>query len=343
MQCYILWPNARKTAYYRKTKKDNIMKKGLLVLALAFGLQMQQTEAKILRVNNTPQIEASYAALDNALMDAAEGDTIYIESSSVPYGNRDAYGFNGMKITKPVTIIGPGYALADNKITEYAAGEAYIGGTIRIMAENTSISGVILSEVKIEANNVTLSRCQILDGTNNAVKILENVNGSVIEKCFIVGDIVGQNYPHNAMISNNIICGNVTTFERSRIEHNTFGKYTRFGTVRDLKFCTVIENVMYSIGKSKANTSAFVNNFEGDFTEYMPDSDFSKDKNYKFKLESPLSTKSSDGGPIGAFGGVEPYVLSGLPEFPVISNVTGPTSINVYQGLPVTVTYKLDR
>lgn len=319
------------------------MRKGLYLFAIAFAFCLEQAEAKILRVNNTPNIDATYTSLENALLDAAEGDTIYVESSSQAYGNRDAYGFNGMKITKSVHIMGPGYALADNKITEYAAGEAFIGGTIRIMAENVTISGVILSELKIEANNVTISRCQILDGTNNAIKIGENVNGTVVEQCFIVGDVVGQNYPHNVMINNNIICGNVSTLERSRIEHNTFGKYTRFGTIRDLKFCTVIENVMKEVGKSKANTSAFVNNFTDDFEKYMTEADYSKDKNYVFKMDSPLSTKGSDGGPIGAFGGIQPYVLSGLPESPVISNVTGPTSINTFQGLPITVTYKLDR
>lgn len=80
-------------------------------------------------------------------------------------------------------------------------------------------------------------------------------------------------------MSNNIICGNVTGFERSRIEHNTFGKYNRFGTVKDLKFCTVIENIMENQGKSKSNTTVFKDNYVGSFTEYMEKADFTLDAN----------------------------------------------------------------
>ncbi|MCQ2208242.1 MAG: hypothetical protein MJZ02_08510 [Paludibacteraceae bacterium] len=318
------------------------MKKRIGIIALLLGMSMSM-QAKILRVNNSPNIEAGYNSLSNALLDAAIGDSIYLEPSSQAYGERDAYGFNDMKINKQVTILGPGYYLAENKITEYAAGESFIGGTVRITADNVNISGVIMANVRIEANNATLQRCQILNGSSTAVKINTDVNGSVIEQCFIVGDIQGQNYPHNVMVSNNIICGNVLTLERSRIEHNTFGKYNRFGTVRDLKFCTIIENIMENQGKSKNNTSAFVNNFVGDYTNFMEKADFTLDANYRIKLGAPISTKASDGGPLGAFGGELPYVISGLPDVPVISNITGPTSVNSYQGLPITVTYKIDK
>lgn len=310
----------------------------LLLLSASLGLQ-----AKILRVNNSPNIEAGYNSLSNALLDAAIGDSIYLEPSSQAYGERDAYGFNDMKINKQVTILGPGYYLAENKITDYAAGEAFIGGTVHLQADNINISGVIMSNVRIEANNVSIQRCQILNGSSTAVKINTDVNGSVVEQSFIVGDIVGQNYPHNVMVSNCIICGNVTGFERSRFEHNTFGKYNRFGTIKDVKFCTVIENIMENQSQSKNNTTAFVNNFVGDYSQYMEKADYTLDANYRIKLGSPISTKASDGGPLGAFGGELPYVISGLPDVPVISNVTGPTSVNSFQGLPITVTYKIDK
>lgn len=318
------------------------MKKRISIVALLLSCSLG-LQARILRVNNSPNIEASYNSLTNALTDAAIGDTIYLEPTSVAYGERDAYSFSDLKINKQVTIIGPGFYLAENKITEYAAGESFIGGTVRIGADNVNIQGVILSNVRVEASNATLSRCQILNGNSTAIKVNTDVNATVIEQCFIVGDIQGQNYPHNVMVNNNIICGNVTGLERSRIEHNTFGKYNRFGTVRDLKFCTVIENVMENQGKSKNNTSAFVNNFVGDYSEYMEKADYTLDANYRIKLEAPISTKAADGGQLGAFGGGLPYVVSGLPDMPVITNITGPTSVNTYQGLPITVTYKIER
>ena len=314
---------------------------GLFALILCLCLPIQ---ARILRVNNTPNIEAGYTSIENALIDAAAGDTIYLEPSSQAYGTRDAFDYHDLHINKPVTIVGPGYFLADNKVTEFASGESFIGGVIHVSAPNTSISGIIMAQVRIEANDITLDRCQILAGSGNAIKVRDSVNGAVIERCFIVGDIVGQNYPHNVMVNNNIICGDVETFERSRIEHNTFGRYNHFGSVRDLRFCTVVENIMENQSKGKnLSTTAFVNNFVGDFSPFMQQVDFTHDANYRIKLGAPLSTQSSDGGPIGAFGGAMPYVVSGLPDFPVISNITGPTSVNSYQGLPVTVTYKLDR
>ena len=104
------------------------MKKRIVTIALLLGTAMGM-QAKILRVNNSPNIEAGYNSLSNALLDAAIGDTIYLEPSSQAYGERDAYGFNDMKINKQVTILGPGYYLAENKITEFAAGETFIGGS----------------------------------------------------------------------------------------------------------------------------------------------------------------------------------------------------------------------
>lgn len=318
------------------------MKKILGILVLLLSLSYV-AEARILRVNNTPNIAADYNSLENALLDISEGDTIYLEPSSQPYGERDAYGYKELLINKKINIIGPGYYLAENKITDFAAGESFIGGLVRFTANDINVSGVIFAQIKIEANNVTLNKCQVLAGANNAIKINEKIDGAVIQQCFVVGDIKGINYPQNVMISNNIICGDVEGLERSRIEHNTFGKYYSYGTAKDLRFSTVIENIFENLNEKKATTTSFLNNFVGDYSLFMNKNDFTVDRFYKIKLGSQLSTKGEDGGPIGAFGGEMPYVISGLPDFPVISNVTGPTSVNSNQGLQVTVSYKIDR
>lgn len=301
--------------------------------------------AKKLRVNNAPNMEDAkvYTTLQNAIMDAGIGDTIYLEPTEQAYGNRDAFGFNELKIDKQVTIMGAGYYLNENKITENKSGETFIGGTVRLMAPNITLNGLILSSVRVEADNVTLQRCQVLNGSSTAIKVLRDANGFLLQQCFVVGDIDGQNYPHNAMFTNSIICGSISTFERCRVEHNTFGKYNRFGTVKDLRFSSVIENIMENLPKNKLNTTAFVNNYTGDFSKEMEKADFTLDVNYKIKLTSPLSTKSSDGGPLGAFGGALPYVVSGLPDQPVISKISSQSTVTSVQGLPVTITYKIDK
>lgn len=308
---------------------------------VALSLLSLSVEAKVMRVNNTPNIDAGYSSLENALLDAASGDTIYLEASSQAYGSRDAYSFDDIEIVKPVTIIGPGFLLAENRVTGYAPGEAFIGGEVKLLAENVHISGIILPKLEIEANGAMISRCQILAGSSDAIKVASNVNGCSIQQCFVVGNIEGRGYPQNVFISNNIICGNVAQFERCRIEHNTFGKYSRYGTVKGLKFCTVVENVMYEQGKTQTNTSAFINNYSGDFSQYMEGSEFSLDSNYRFKSDSPIAMSASDGGALGAFGGVNPYIVSGLPSIPVVYNVSAPTSVNLLQGMPVAVTYNL--
>lgn len=308
---------------------------------VALSLLSLSVEAKVMRVNNTPNIDAGYSSLENALLDAASGDTIYLEASSQAYGSRDAYSFDDIEIVKPVTIIGPGFLLAENRVTGYAPGEAFIGGELKVLSENVRISGVILTKMEIKANNAMINRCQILAGSSDAIKIASNVNGCSIMQNFIVGNVEGRGYPQNVFISNNIICGNVSQLERCRIEHNTFGKYSRYGTVKGLRFCTVVENVMYEQGKTQTNTSAFINNYSGDFAQYMEGAEFSLDRNYRFRGDSPIAMSASDGGALGAFGGVSPYVVSGLPTVPVVFNVSAPTSVNMLQGMQVSVNYNL--
>lgn len=316
------------------------------ILTLIFAALMLSfsANARIKRVNNSPESNAQYASLENALIDCAAGDTILLEGSSKAYGPGDAYGYDPIRITKPVTIIGIGHSYKENEIVAYPIGESYIGSTLKIVSPRVNIIGCILPSIEIYSNECQVVRCQVLAGSQNAIEVADTVNGCIIRQSFLVGNVQGNGYPQNVNVLNNIICGNVSQFERSRIERNTFGKYNRFGGIRNLRFCSVIENVFnQNLKNSQTNTCSMLNNYIGDFTRDIENDDFSLDRNYRIKVESPLYNKASDGDQLGAFGGPLPYVVSGLSDAPIIKSYSAPSEVNSRTGLEVTITYKLDR
>ena len=319
------------------------MKKLVLLIVGSFLLTMV-SHARVKRVCNAPEVNAEYSSLENALMDCAAGDTIYLEASGTEYGPGDAYGFDPIRITKPITLIGPGYLYKENKVVNYTTGESFIASPLRIYSNNVTLSGLLLNNVEIFGNECTIAKCQILAGSQTAIEVADTVNGCIIRQNFIVGNVQGNGFPQNVNISNNIICGVVSSMERARIERNTFGKFNRFGGVYNLRFCTLIENVMnYDLKKSRTNTCSFLNNFNGDFRPEMTNPDFSLDCNYKIKETSKLYDMASDGDQLGAYGGAMPYVTSGLQDTPVIESYVAANEANQSVGLEVTIKYKMEK
>jgi len=67
---------------------------------------------------------------------------------------------------------------------------------------------------------------------------------------------------------------------------------------------------------------------------------YSDDERYKLKAGSPAIGAGVSGVDCGAFGGVTPYVLSGLPPFPRIYEATIPGTAYSDKGLSCTIKIK---
>ncbi|MEJ8802780.1 hypothetical protein [Pontibacter sp. H249] len=115
------------------------MKQLLLLICVLFATNVY---AKIIRVNNqeptNPQ-QSTYASLQDAYDNAQAGDTIYIEGSTVSYGS--------LTVSKKLTLIGPGYFLAENVNTQANVQPAVLHQvTVQSGAEGSKLIGLSISQ-----------------------------------------------------------------------------------------------------------------------------------------------------------------------------------------------------
>ena len=95
------------------------MKKGLLLVGILCCTTLAM-QAKILRVSNITGSSAPYKTLTEAHNTASVGDTIIIDGSNIEY--------EPCKITKQLVIMGAGYWLVENNISQVGISTATIKG-----------------------------------------------------------------------------------------------------------------------------------------------------------------------------------------------------------------------
>jgi hypothetical protein len=67
---------------------------------------------------------------------------------------------------------------------------------------------------------------------------------------------------------------------------------------------------------------------------------YEKDATYQLAVSSPAKGIGTGGTDAGAFGGSAPYVLSGLPPYPIITNFTTSGVGNTSMPLQVSITVR---
>jgi hypothetical protein len=310
----------------------------------------------LIRVNNNPGIDADYTNLQDANDNANDGDTIYLESSET--------GYPYAEITKSITIIGPGYFLNENPETQANALEARLDGIIF----NTGSAGSIITgcntgsyHAYIKENNISIIRCAVnniyLSGVIENILILQNyISGGILESG-------GGNVITNSLISNNIIQQliDINSLNSSvQIVNNVFKDY---GSSKPTIYCfnsLIQNNISADIDSpldegNRGNTvmnnilaidgiNANGNQYNIDMTNVFADFDgtlgYSADGKWQLKAGSPAIGAGTGDVDCGVFGGVNPYVLSGLPDLPHIYEAIIPATANSGDGLSVTIKVK---
>ena len=109
--------------------------------------------------------------------------------------------------------------------------------------------------------------------------------------------------------------------------------------------CTVTNNIYKGFSRDdNVDASVFNHNYSGEkYSQYFADMSMREDNDFVLLEDSPLMTMGSDGGQVGAFGGSDPYVLSGIPNIPVIRSLIVPSSANKHEGLNVRVKITTER
>jgi hypothetical protein len=338
----------------------------LTLSATAFG--------KIWIVDTNPGSTAKdFTNLQTAHDGAVAGDTLYLIGSPISYITTK------VTITKRLVIIGPGYFLNENVDTQANILPAFIQSTTPGVCEELEFAsgsdGSVLMGIRIlgflviNANNILIKRnefkhdyrCEkstvIVNGSN--VLISQNfMEGSPGGSSAIIavtagksGILIGNNYLYHAcancgggitallsaptssvIVTNNIFYGGINV-------HNATVENNLFRTTNILSFtASVVRNNSATAGavlpagnNNESNLSGFNAAFVGSG---------STDGRWQLTATSIFKGTGTGGSDRGMFGGIEPYVLSGIPPIPTIYSVIAPAVGEKNTGLPIQLKVK---
>jgi hypothetical protein len=342
------------------------MKKIYLSLATLFlFLFVNIANAEIWRLNNNatgtygenlggnvskPVFASMAAVMSSSLIPASSGDTIYMEGSTVSYGD--------ITISKQLTVIGTGYFLDQNDSTSW--------NNLRPLINNISISSsfikliglgfnsIVVPTHNLVFNNLSIFRCNFnlilysVGGggvaTFNNLEILSSwIYGSDL---FSLGSGEAISLNNNARIQNNIILGRLNNYSYNIVNNNVFNSTQSLAfTCNEFK-----NNIIRQAAQTTAITcalSAFTHNIAPTAAQFpvgyntsnlvltesqqintvfvntatnTDDGDYQLRPAYRVGTAT-TSNLGADGTERGVYGGAYPYSKSGIGPIPVIYNV----------------------
>lgn len=302
-------------------------------------------------VNNAAGSQAQYATITAAITASSPGDIILVQGSGVSYGT--------LSLTKRVAIIGTGYFLGQNgQNTQATAGVATFDNVHFLAGSEGSIfTGFGCNNIYAGTSNIVVSRCNF-----GGVGLIAytTVGNFTIKQCFFSGgDVRGGNF----IFKNNIIYGGLLV-SSGEIVNNIINCDNAGGDVYLFEGTVSVRNNIFGTSGYPSSSSPipnenrfhniFVNNwpeYQGGgnlvnvdiatlFAGFPNQGDNSIDGRYKLSANSPARGAGANGVDCGAFGGDEPYVLSGMPFIPNIYELTVPNAASSGSGLRVTIKAK---
>lgn len=300
----------------------------LLLLALAATVQL---EARTWRLNPIEHAKADFTSINDAMADerVQPGDELLLDPGY--------YNSGEQKVTKEnITITGPGYFINENFHWPEAR-EAFIVHNIIIDKRNCKIQGLrVNSTIHLNAT-VTISRCHV-----GYIEV--SAPDCCIEQSYVKNVLYIK--ASRTTVRNNIILNQISTYYSSYtsclVEYNTIlpsnNNYPISGTLLDSEirnniFIYKYTNPDLDINEFTANflnvcyRSSFYNNvfsatevnqihqnnhYVGATVENTFVDELIADR-YYLRDGSAAKGGAQGGGDCGAFGGENPYVLSGIP------------------------------
>ena len=310
------------------------MKKLLILSAMCMAMTAQAT---ILRVSNRTNSGAPYSSISDAISAAEEGDTIMVDGSNTAY--------SGVTLTKRVVLIGPGFLLSDNSLVAEGSPSAKISNLSSNynQAAGSIIMGMdITGSVTLSQPNMVITRCRV----GSIISIANSASNIVIHQNYLSGTvycITSSSYAPGTQITNNIFArandqkdGIIHNISNGTIAYNTFTKTGNWAdypvNIANLANCTVEHNIFVGSAVTIEGCVIQDNYWSGAADESLL-KNCTTDKAVKETTEANISAFSGK----GAFAGNDPYVISGIPAGPYISDITVPTSVEQGQTLKVNV------
>jgi hypothetical protein len=319
-----------------------------LLLLCAYVAQAQT----IRRVNNTGTNVTGvnvYTTLQAAHDAASSGDIIYLEPSSISYG--------ALTCVRPLTIIGNGYYLTQNTGLQLDTRESIVDAiTFASGSAGARITGcTINSSMNIGASNIAIERNRFASGYayigyNSSIGAV-GASNIIFRQNIMEGGYSVSVYPgstattavSNINITNNILSGGITSsgqyarMTNILISNNIIGTITSTGSQYgiDVDNAVIKNNIMTYTGTGNNFTprnNAYSYNIAGNAefgtangnqqnvsaANLFVGGTASTDGAYQLRTGSPAIGTGESGTDVGAFGGVQPYRLSGIPNVPTI-------------------------
>ncbi len=319
--------------------------KKMLTLAVFLCLACSCSYAKIWRVNNAANIIADFSNPNTAANSASvmPGDTLHIEPTGINYSSIDLH--------KPLVIIGGGYLLdtanSGNGGLQATANQSMVGGFfLYSTAGGTKIMGMV---------------------SNSYVYYQEDsVNNISFEKCYLNGFVMNNKNCRNLTVRKSVIAGGPAYFNSGTLSNATIENCiiaTYFDCSAFVSGC-VVRNCVFDQNSVNINNCYFTNNIVSSniamANSIVKNNLFSTsptfpagavnnqiniplsaicvltgsfDSRYRLKPGSPaigagvtIAAYTPD---CGAYGGPDPYHLSGIPSIPTIYQLSVPSSIQL--------------
>ena len=312
--------------------------------------------ATVLRVNNqlaTNATQKIFNTLQEAHNFAAGGDTLMVEGTPTQYAN--------VVLTKKLVIIGTGYFINEN--FDNSGGQhssrvnnitlnAGSGGSVLL-----GLSFVVNGNPIINTDNIIISRCLLTSAIS--FNFSETSNLVITQNYFLAGAVTGVGSStriSNVVFSNNVVNGifnpgSDINKSFSAVNNNVF-RGTGINTI-NVRTDNFRNNIIATnatsitvISNNISNNLTLANQLTGNNNQlYDPNLLFvgagnSTDGQYAIKVDSPYKTAGFQGVEPGIFGGNSPYVLSGMPPFPIILNLSADSFGTQQNGLNVSIKAK---
>lgn len=334
------------------------MKKTILLSVLLCGLLTIPLMASTFRVNNKLADNVSakiYTTIQKAHDAAYNGDTLMIDGSSESYNN-------GFTCTKKLVIKGPGYFLDENPGISANKLPAKISGNISFNdgSAGSMIIGIQSSNfLYISEDNISIRRCNIYGGLS--IYTHENIT---ISECFVgvngtyIGYSLSGQIVTNLIFTNNIVnypvsfqAGSTGVFLNNIFTYASVTIPTGFDMKNNILFFTGKDNVSLpmmpdpdvSYNLSLTDHFGTANHNKANVSEgslFLGVLNESTDGTWQLKAGSPALGVGEGGIDCGAFGGPQPYTLSGVPTGPVIYQLNVSSYSTPDNKLPVTIKVK---
>lgn len=330
-----------------------------LILTLAFSFLFHLVNAQnILTVNNTGLAGPNdYETLQAAVSAASAQDIIYVYPSQIYYG--------AASIDKALIIIGPGHDVHLNTSLgiQTNLGNSKVGLFLLQGSNGSIISGLDISYFEIDgASNCLISKnklgfCSIEDSNNLeffgnyftgiANFLYLNSNNSNISVHHNIFNNNGSSSAYSDLHTNsssNMGLVVVNNIFRKKVDINDSLLKNNIFLGQDAEVIGTNNAILYNVFTLGDNYGSSTNTINVDesslFVGWPTQINYSFDSRFQLAPNSPAIGAGENGIDCGVFTASNPYKLSGIPDIPVIYEMTMPSTATTGSGIDVTIKVK---